>query len=86
MRILFALGLYCAALGLAQNQPSPGRSIARPLYVIAPGDNILIHAPLAEKVDGRIFQVDSTGFVSLPGRTPGIRPRGHVPSLTGTFC
>jgi protein involved in polysaccharide export with SLBB domain len=62
MQKLFALGLVYVALSFAQ-------SIGRPLYVIAPKDQILVRAPGSKKLnglDGRIFQVDSDGFVNLP--------------------
>ncbi|MGP0076717.1 MAG: polysaccharide biosynthesis/export family protein [Bryobacteraceae bacterium] len=58
---LLALGLACVALALAQDQ-----SIGRPTYTLAPHDHILIRVPHFEKLDGRIFQVDSAGFLSLP--------------------
>jgi len=58
---LLALGLVCVALGFAQDQ-----TIGRPVYRVAPNDHILVHAPQAEKLNGRIFQVDSGGFVTLP--------------------
>jgi protein involved in polysaccharide export with SLBB domain len=49
-----------------RNQPTQPDPITRPLYVIAPRDSILLHAPRVEKLNGRIFQVDSMGFVRMP--------------------
>lgn len=58
---LLAFGLVCVAPGFAQ-----GQAIGRPVYRIAPNDQILVQAQQAKKLNGRIFQVDSGGFVTLP--------------------
>lgn len=59
MRNLFVLGLVFVALGFAQ-------SFGRPVYVIAPKAHILIRAPQSAQLNGRIFQVDSGGSITLP--------------------
>lgn len=38
----------------------------RPEYMLAPRDHILIRTPQAKKLDGRIFQIQADGFVTLP--------------------
>jgi protein involved in polysaccharide export with SLBB domain len=35
-------------------------------YTLAPGDRIQIRAPQAEKINGRTFQIQADGFVTLP--------------------
>jgi protein involved in polysaccharide export with SLBB domain len=47
---------------LAQKQP-----ISSPKYVLAPKDHILIRASQSDKLNGRIFEVERTGFITLPG-------------------
>ena len=37
-----------------------------PQYMLAPKDHILIRTPQAKKLDGRIFQIQADGFVTLP--------------------
>jgi protein involved in polysaccharide export with SLBB domain len=47
---------------LAQKQP-----ISSPQYVLAPKDHIMIRASESEKLNGKIFEVERTGFVTFPG-------------------
>jgi len=63
-----ALGVLWSAAWLAQGQtPVPDWAEApRPEYKLAPKDHILIRTPQARKLDGRIFKVESDGFVTLP--------------------
>src|SRR5271163_2005798 len=51
-----------AAVGLAQKQP-----IGSPVHVLAPKDHILIRASQSDKLNGRIFEVERNGFITLPG-------------------
>ena len=50
------------AICLAQNQP-----IGSPAYILAPKDHLLIRASQSVKLNGRIFEVERNGFVTLPG-------------------
>ena len=57
--------IVCAALFLARGF-AQDQSIGRPVYRIALNDRLLIRIPQSEKLDNRVFQVDSRGFVNLP--------------------
>jgi protein involved in polysaccharide export with SLBB domain len=35
-------------------------------YLLKPMENILIRAPQSPQIDGRIFQIQSDGFITLP--------------------
>jgi protein involved in polysaccharide export with SLBB domain len=50
------------ALGLAQKRP-----IGSPVHLLAPKDHILIRASQSDKLNGRIFEVERNGFITLPG-------------------
>jgi len=40
--------------------------LPHPQYMLAPEDHILIRTSQAKKLDGRIFQIQPDGFVTLP--------------------
>lgn len=64
---LLALGFLLAAYAFAQSQPaSSDPKPDRLPYYLAPNDKITIRAPKAEKLDGKTFQIQSDGFVTLP--------------------
>ena len=56
-------------------------------YTLAPKDNILIRVPQAKKIDGRLFQVQADGFVTLPAvgriRAGGVTVRSLEKQLAG---
>jgi protein involved in polysaccharide export with SLBB domain len=54
--------LLSAALCHAQNRP-----VANPAYILAPKDHILIRASQMDKLNGRIFVVERTGLITIPG-------------------
>ncbi len=51
----------CLAQGFAQL-----RTVAKPAYILAPKDHILIRASQSDKLNGRIFQIQLNGFLNLP--------------------
>jgi protein involved in polysaccharide export with SLBB domain len=65
---LFALGVLWSIPFLAHGQAvTPDWAEApHPQYMLAPKDHILIRTPQAKKLDGRIFQIQADGFVTLP--------------------
>ena len=65
---LFALGALWSIPFLAHGQAfTPDWAEApHPEYKLAPKDHILIRTPQAKKLDGRIFQIEADGFVTLP--------------------
>ena len=65
---LFALGVLWVMPFLALGQGFTSDSVEPPRsqYTLAPKDHILIRTPQAKKLDGRIFQIQADGFVTLP--------------------
>jgi protein involved in polysaccharide export with SLBB domain len=60
MKLLASATLF-SILSFAQDSKPDGLQ-----YVLAPSDNIQVHAPAAGKLDGKTFHIDGNGFVSLP--------------------
>ena len=82
----FALFVLCCVPFFANGQAVTPDSVepVRPQYMLAPRDQILIRAPQAKKLDGRIFQIQADGFVTLPsiGR---VRAGGMIQDSFGEY-
>src|SRR5580704_8793105 len=53
----------------------------RPDYLLAPNDHILIRAPGVGAINGRIFQIQRDGFVTLPSLGRARAAGLTIPSL-----
>ena len=60
--VLWGIPFFALGQGFAPGLVEP----ARLQYMLAPKDHILIRTPQAKKLDGRIFQIQADGFVTLP--------------------
>ncbi|MFZ5926794.1 MAG: polysaccharide biosynthesis/export family protein [Acidobacteriota bacterium] len=70
-RILLLMALMAAAMR-AQQAPAPAPQAAaqeeapRPVYVLSPGDQIVIRAQNVEEISEKPFRIDGEGFLNLP--------------------
>ena len=60
--VLWGIPFFALGQGFTPDSLGPPRS----QYTLAPKDHILIRTPQAKKLDGRIFQIQADGFVTLP--------------------
>jgi protein involved in polysaccharide export with SLBB domain len=64
---LLALPVLWIIPFVAQGQDEAVKPVSNGMaYVLAPMERILIRAPHAAKIDGRTFQIQPDGFVTLP--------------------
>jgi polysaccharide biosynthesis/export protein len=62
---LLALAIVWTIPFFAQAQSGVRRADAIQ-YTLAPNDHILIHTAQTKKIEGRIFQIQADGFVTIP--------------------
>ena len=62
--VLLIAPCFVQAQAATPNSTNP--SDERITYTLAPMDRILIRAPHAEKINGKTFQIQPDGFVTLP--------------------
>ncbi len=74
MRRILALMGFLAVAALAQQAPAPAPAAPpagqeegpRPVYVLSPGDQIVIRAQNVEEISEKPFRIDGEGFLNLP--------------------